>query len=44
MMRSMDHSLIHIELITTMALAIVPSPPYDPYRVAWKHHSVVDLD
>ena len=39
MMRSMDHSLVHIGLITTMALAIVSS--YYLTRIGWRVSTVV---
>ena len=39
MMRSMDHSLIHIGLITTMALAIVPSSRMT--RIGWRGSTIV---
>ena len=39
MMRSMDHSLIHIGLITTMALAIVPSSLMT--HIEWRGNTIV---
>ena len=39
MMRSMDRSLIHIGLITTMALAIVPSSHLN--HIGWHGSTIV---